>query len=382
MQTTPLHAARPFPLRALALPALVLLALVLAGAACAEETPAFPACGAPFGDVTGPEDFELDLVSPAAPRILASGTERRQRGGPGAIVAIPLASDGAPAGAGHTLASELVGCPLRPHGVSLARSADGTQRLYAVHHAMAADDGTGGCRLPRDPAGEPVLHAIVIWRLEGDALALEDVLADPLLASPNDLYALSDGTLYVTNELTHRGALAAFGEVTGLSTVSDVVHFDPRRSDAPWRRVASGMRFANSVLASDDRLYVAASLDRSIHVYRRDAVTGELPEELAPIEIGTIVDNLLWEAPPTRFVVAAHGALLPFLRHARDASVPAPWEAWRIDVSGATPVRTLLARVPGGGPGGDAAATAAVHAGALYAGQVFERGLVRCIPAS
>jgi len=360
----------------------VILLFALAGPARAEDTPAFPDCGAPFGDVDGPEDLELDLASPAAPRILASGTVRRPRGGPGAIVSIPLAADGAPAGPGRPLATELAGCPLRPHGVSLGRAADGTLRLYAIHHATPEDDGAGGCSLPRDAAGEPVLHSVVIWRLEGDGLAFERTLSDPLLASPNDLFALPDGTLYVTNEISHRGALAALGEVTGLSTVSDVVHYDPRRADAPWRRVASGMRFANGVLASDDRLYVAATLGRKIHVYRRDAATGELPEELAPIEIGTLVDNLVWEAPPTRFVVAAHTSLLAFLRHARDGSVAAPWEAWRIDVSGVTPVHSLLARAPGGGPGGDAVATAAVHGGSLYAGQVFQRGLVRCTPAS
>lgn len=370
------------PLRAAPLLALAALA-VLAGVrpAGAEDTPAFPDCSAPFGEIDGPEDFEIDAASAAAPRILASGSVRRPRGGPGAIAAIPLAPDGAPAGATQVLATEVAGCPLRPHGVSLVRSADGALRLYAIHHAQASDDGVGSCTLPRDAAGAAVLHAIVVWRLEGDGLAFERALADPLLPSPNDLYALPDGTLYVTNEIGHQGALAALGEILGLAETSSVVHYDPRRTDAPWRRVASGMRYANGILASDDRLYVAAVLDREIRVYPRDAATGELGEALAPIPIGTLVDNLVWEAPPTRFVATAHTELLAFLRHSRDASVPAPWEAWRIDVATGTPERTLLARQPGGSRGGNAAATAAVHGGSLYAGQVFDRGLVRCTPA-
>lgn len=367
------------------LPALVRaslgLALVAAPGARADDAPLFPACSAPFGEIDGAEDFEIDTGSAAAPRILASGSVRRPRDGPGALVSIPLAPDGTAAGPTHVLASELAGCPLRPHGVSLTRGSDGVWRFYAIHHASPEDDGAGHCVLPRDADGDLVLHSVVVYRLEGDGLVEEQVLRDALLPSPNDLYALPDGTLYVTNEITHQGFLPMLGEVLGMADASTVVHYDPRRSDAPWRRVASGLRFANGVIASDERVYVASLLDEEVRVYRRDAASGELPEELAPIPIGSLVDNLVWESPPTRFVATSHVSLLAFLRHARDASVPAPWEAWRVDVGGAAPVLTLLARVQGGGPGGDASATAAVYGDALYAGQVFERGLVRCTAA-
>lgn len=353
-------------------------------AACAEgggtssaATKPAHGCSAAIGSMPGAEDFDVDRDT-RGERLLVSAYDRR-RHAEGGLFELPVDARGA--GTPRLLASESEGCPLRPHGVSLVRSeADGAKRLYVVQHAIAADDGAGRCVLPRDTDGRVLLHQVVVFRLEGDALVHEQRLADRLLESPNDLAALPDGTLYATNEISHRSLPSALVEWLGWRVGSSVVHYDPRRAAGAWRRVLRGPRFPNGVLVQGDRLFVAGTLDRAVHGYLRDPRSGDVIASLGTIWVGSMVDNLMPGEAPGVLLVAAHPDMDAFLAHAKDPVTPSPWEGWQIDVDANPPRAERLLVHPGGGV--DAAATFARVRGAFWAGQVFGRGLVRCTPGA
>jgi hypothetical protein len=223
-------------------------------------------------------------------------------------------------------------------------------------------------------------HQVLVYRVEGETLVFESRLADPLLRSPNDLSALPDGTLYVSNEITDRSLGSALAEYVGLRVGSDVVHFDPRRGAASWRRVVRGPRFPNGVLAIGERLYVAGTLDLAVHAYRRDPNTGDVTERLASVYVGSGVDNLMLDEGATDVLLtAAHPDMAAFLRHRMDPSSPSPWEIWRITPEGREAAAVRLLRHDGVGVA--AAATALRVGNSIYVGQVFGRGLARCIAA-
>lgn len=343
-------------------------------------------CGAAFGDMPGAEDFDVVRDADRGVRLLVSAYDRRVEG-EGGLWSVSVA----PYGIRHdAIRSDDVpdvrrfdvdagGCPLRPHGVSFAQGADGISRLYVVQHGLPEDDNAGRCTLPRSADGRVLRHQVLVYRVEGDSLIFESRLADPLLSSPNDLSALPDGTLYVSNEITDRSLLSALAEYVGLRVGSDVVHFDPRRASAPWRRVLRGPRFPNGVLAKGERLYVAGTLDLAVHVYRRDPRTGDVTRRLESVYVGAGVDNLMLdEGSADVLLTAAHPDLRAFLRHRMDPSSPSPWEIWRIAPGGRKPDAVRLLRHDGAGV--SAAATAARIGDAFFAGQVFGRGLTRCLP--
>jgi sugar lactone lactonase YvrE len=334
------------------------------------------ACGPAFGDMPGTEDFDVVRDADRGVRLLVSAYDRRVEG-EGGLWSVSVDPDGVRDV--RRFDADAGGCPLRPHGVSFARGADGTARLYVVQHGLRDDENAGRCTLPRGSDGRVLRHQVLVYRVERDALVFESRLADPLLRSPNDLSALPDGTLYVSNEITDRTLLSALAEYVGLRAGSDVVHFDPHRGSAPWRRVLRGPRFPNGVLASGDRLYVAGTLDRAVHVYRRDTRTGDLTQHLESVYVGSGVDNLMLdEGSADALLTAAHPDLRAFLRHRLDPSSPSPWEIWRITPGGRKPAAVRLLRHDGRGV--SAAATAARIGDAFYAGQVFGRGLTRCLP--
>ncbi len=334
-------------------------------------------CGPAFGEMPGPEDFDLERDGTET-RLLVSAFDRRTEG-EGGLWSVTIGPDG-PTQV-RRFEVDAGGCPLRPHGVSFARGDDGVARLHVVQHAHAGDDGRDGCVLPRTAGGDLLRHQVLIYRVAGERLELESRLADPLLRSPNDLFALPDGTLYVSNEITDRSLFSALVEYVGLRVGSDVVHYDPRRAGAPWRRVLRGPRFPNGVLALGDRFFVAGTLDLAVHVYRRDPRSGDLVERLGSIWVGSAVDNLMVEdGEPLSLTTAAHPEMGAFLRHRTDPSVPSPWEIWRLRPGGPEPSASRLLRHDGRGVA--AAATALRVGDSFYAGQVFGRGLTRCVPES
>jgi arylesterase/paraoxonase len=289
----------------------------------------------------GPEDIELDAGDARGPRLIVSSHERRRKDTTGALFGVPLVNGAL--GAPRPL--ELVDrddVPFRPHGISLVAAA-GPPRLYVVNHVTGAD------------------HAIEVFEIDGDRLRFRRRLAHPLLTAPNDVVALPDGEVYVTNTGSPLAMLLGF-------RWGNVAHFDGER----WAIAAEGIGFANglAVNAAGDRVYVAGFGDQAIHEYPRNPDTGALEERLRAITVGSGVDNLTWADDHT-LMVAAHPKLFAFLRHARNPASRSPSEVYAVDVGDARVTRYPVDAV-------SAASTAILYQGRLYLGQVFDDAVVAC----
>jgi arylesterase/paraoxonase len=337
---------------------------------------AFQNCGEPIGEMMGPEDFEVDLTSAGAPRLLVSAYDRRaQRDG--GIYAISLPRQGPrevkKLPVDRRAEGPRSGCPLRPHGISLVRTTDdGSTRLYLVNHSLEEDAELADCDVSQ--GDEIRLHSVAIFRVEADRLVHEETVVDPLLISPNDLVALPNRQIYVSNEISYRSYLLKLLELAHLFRSSNVVHLSPSESGWDVRNVAEGFRYANGVAVSDERLFVAAVLDRTIHEFERDPATGNVGERIREIPVGSGVDNLMWSGP--HLTVAAHPSIRAYLRHVSDADAPSPSEVYRVDPASDPPVVTRIHSNDGSVI--SASSTAMVYQDTLFIGQVLNQGIVAC----
>jgi hypothetical protein len=306
----------------------------------------------------GPEDFALDTTSGRGrrPRLLVSSQDRRQRDPngemmeAGAIYAVPL--DG-----GDALVPEAMkfegrdDYPFHPHGLDLVQTPTGLL-LYVINHPLMTT------------------HCIEIFRVESNRLVFINRLYSGLVSHPNDLVALPDGQLYVSNDRLGSGTLADLCDLLVLGC-GNVVHYSP--AENLWRIVVADISFANGLAVRDDRLYVAATRDKGIHVYRRDPFTGAVYERVAFWDVDSGVDNLMWENETT-LNTAGHPDIFAFLDHASDPAARAPAEVFRIDVTSGTSTRIFA----DDGTIIDAPSTALVHDGRLYISQVFDPEVVSC----
>jgi arylesterase / paraoxonase len=280
-----------------------------------------------------------------------SSQEHRGDNRPGAIFSVPLAAGGLGPPKPFEVAGR-DGAPFHPHGISLAVTSSRTL-LYVINHLTERE------------------HAVEVFEVERDRLLFRERLTSTLLTSPNDLVALVDGHVYVTNMGPSRGVGGFLSMLLSLRR-GNVVHYHAGK----WTMAADKIAYANgiAVSAAGDTLYVAGVRDKAIHVYARRLDTGEIdPERRRSIDVGSGVDNLTWADEHT-LLVAAHPKALAFLGHARRAGHTAPSEVYRIDVRRGT-VTLFYAD---DGTTISAASTALLHEGRLYLGQVFDDAVVSC----
>ena len=175
--------------------------------------------------IPGPEDIVVD-TSGGVSRLLVSSSDRRGRGIPGEIFTVGcstlektvLPRKGGPQGS-----------TFNPHGLSLTLDESGRTLLYVINHAS-------------DKEGEKTIRSVLVYTVEPDRLVLEETLKSPLLTSPNDLFALPDGTVYVSNDSSAEGGLMEL--ILGLKR-STVVRYDPplRRMVRSDRQTGYGKRY-------------------------------------------------------------------------------------------------------------------------------------------
>lgn len=334
--------------------------------------------------VVGPEDVEVDRERN---RLLVS-SQARTGGGrhicgqearplpQGRILAIGLDD-------GHARELALGGYPgagFHPHGISLVRPDDPSDneatRLYVVQH-HSEEDGTVSADAP--PSAR---HTIEVFRVAEDLVWEERLEAPevPFLRKPNDLVALPDGRIYVTNPpLADEMVKAAWRGVEKAVVWRD--------RQGKWHASGHELRMAypNGIAVDRrrERLFVADTVKKHVRVFRL-APDGSPAIELAPIPVGSGVDNLSWSEDGTTVYVASHPSLSRFLRHQRDVQEvepdrrvrPSPSEVFAIRLGGSAPRVERIFADPGHRI---SAASVAVEVDEhLYLGQVFEQGVLRC----
>lgn len=298
-----------------------------------------------YAGMPGPEDIELEAKRS---RLLVSSQERRRTNADGtwpqgAIFAQPLK------GAAFAMALEGRDSePFHPHGISLVEDKD--LLLYVINHL---DHGR---------------NAVEVFRVEDRKLVFLKRLESPLMHHPNDLVALQGDEFYASNDHGHSGIAGKIEDLFAAGWGS-VVHY----RQGKWAIVADGIAYTNGVQVSPagDKLFVAGTRDRGVHVYNRDS-EGRISARIAFIDVRTGADNLMWK-DRENLIVAGHASVFAFLRHSSNPDRTSPSEVMNINVrtGEVTLVFATDTEISG-------SSTGIVSGNKVYVAQVFEPYVSAC----
>ena len=308
--------------------------------------------------VTGAEDMALDLET----GMLYISAYDRRRQSPGGIYRLPLAALAADKDAFvvSDLSSHL-GRPLRPHGMYLLKTRN-LSLLFVINRVEA-----GGRRL------KPVIER---FEIVGDRMIpIGMPIALPELANANDLIALGRDHLLVTRDRMHSSGLQRFLHDMLNFPGGSVVELHHGRP----RTLIRGLRFANGIAVDHERLYVAATRSREIHIFdlAQTLAQGAHVRDGQVMSLGMAPDNLTW-GDDGRLYVAGPDSLLALARfragHISSDNVGSEVRALNVrpSLSVALSIRERGSHVSSG------ATVAVKYKGHLLLGAAFDAGLTWC----
>lgn len=290
----------------------------------------------------GTEDMVIDDFSPE-PRLLVSCDDRRNGNAPSfsGICSYHLRT-----GRVDTLHVKEYpfGMVFRPHGMDIQQIGE-RLHLFVVCH----DDTAGH-------------HWVADFQVDGNDLLWVQNYHAGLLTSPNEVCALPDGNLYVTNDHFQRGNNL---ESLLRKRVAEVVHFRP---DASHHIAYKGLAYGNGITHRNGYVYAAATVEHAVYRFRIQA-DGTLTEKTRIARVHG-PDNLRWDGDD--LLVACHLRLLKFLAHAKKPHKRSPTTVYRIRLGEKRPIPLYSdsgAIISGG-------STALIWEDRLYVSQVFENWIV------
>lgn len=309
--------------------------------------------------VPGPEDIVIDHARGIA---YVSAYDRRavQAGAPGSeavrggLYAIDLTAPQAD----WSLYPVTPNMPadFRPHGISLYVGPDGARRLFAVNHPAAGHEVVEIFDIAADGT---LSHALSV--------------TDPLFVSLNDVVAVGPDSFYATNDHASKNGLhQLFSNILLLRNTNVVYH------DGTATRIAADrFGYANGINASTDgsRIYVADLMSMTLHVFDRDAASGDL-RGVDMARLGTGIDNIDVQ-PDGSLLIGAHPNLIDFIAHAGDPAALSPSQVVRVEVdkNGGGKAGTIYLNL---GAEISGISVAAGYGDVMLLGQVFEPQVLVC----
>lgn len=248
----------------------------------------------------------------------------------------------------------------RPHGMSLYRAGDGSQRLFAISHTPNGGDGV-----------RQEVH--VFEQGPTGAFVLVRTIQDPLFHRPNALVATGPEQFYVANDSGASNGWERTQEMLFRRGLSTVVYFDGGKA----RVVVDGIKSGAGITMSPDgtKIYVSETMGKRLRVFARNAASGDLTLEEV-IDIDSAPDNLSVD-PAGRVWIAAHARTLALVRNFANADSPAPTQALRFDPAAKKDAR-LQQIYMNSGEEISAGAGAVVYQNWLLMGSITDRKLLRC----
>lgn len=249
----------------------------------------------------GPEDIVLDTISAhETPRLLASCDTRLASDSiTTGIYWIDLKTDSVFL---FKRLNEPDGLIFHPHGFDLVLI-DSVPRLFVISH----DD-------------KNKRHPVIRYKVLEDKLVFETMYEDSLFVSPNDLFALPDGSFFLTNDA---GKRHSFIEQALSLKRSSVVYYPMNQK--PYY-IDHDLSYANGIYFDDPYLFVSTVRQNTIFKFTiKDGIAVE-KESLSKIVGG---DNLT--KYKDKYLVAAHLNPIAFLRHVRNSAVPSPTVIYQFD---------------------------------------------------
>jgi sugar lactone lactonase YvrE len=271
-----------------------------------------------------------------------------------------------------------------PHGIDLVFDAQGRGTLYVVNRRYQRRNPERGFR-ERGGRWEVVPTVEIFDVGEAGALDHRRTVRSRAFCRANDVAGLDRGRFLVTNEGTACGRWERRLEQALDPKRGNVmlVELEDATGAAATRALAEGIGFANGLALDGQHLYVAATRDQALLVYRRDGLNGTAalgaPERIIAVDGGP--DNLSWASEHV-LLVAVHPSLL------RLAVYRYRWTFGRMSWFDTAPTRMLAVDVRDGaqrvvwdseaGEPLSAATVAVRHGDLLIAGSITDAGLLVC----
>jgi sugar lactone lactonase YvrE len=271
-----------------------------------------------------------------------------------------------------------------PHGLDLVLDAEGRGTLFVInrrYHRQNPARETG----KSDGRGEVVPTVEIFDVGKSGELHHRRTVHSRAFCRANEVAGLDRGRFLLTNDGAACGTWGrrleqAFGLEKGNVVLMEL---EDATGAGVIRALAEGIGFANGLALDGQHLYVAATRDQALWVYRRNglnetAIFG-VPERVIAVDGGP--DNLSWASEHV-LLVAVHPSLL------RLAKYRYQWMSGGMPWLDAAPTRILAVDVRDGaqrvvwdsdaGEPLSAATVAVRHGNVLIAGSVTDAGLMVC----
>ena len=247
-----------------------------------------------------------------------------------------------------------------PHGLSLYRTGDGSQRLFVISH-------------PGKQSADQAQRVEIFEQSATGAFAPARTIRDPSLFKPNAILAVGLDQFYIANDSGASDKFQRAQELLLRRGMSTLLYFDGKQ----MRVIDRDIKSAAGIGMSPDggTVYVSETSGNRLRVYTRNAANGDLAlQEL--IELGSAPDNINVNADGTVWI-AAHAKTVALIRHFTDARHLAPSQIFKLDPR--APRASRLTEIYlNAGEQISAGSVGAVYNKTLLVGSITERKILNC----
>lgn len=237
--------------------------------------------------------------------------------------------------------------PFVTHGIDIIEDPEQADAVYifAVNHLPNPDhwlagEGASASGVPKARSQIELFHHI----LESETVQHVRSIRHPLIETPNDIYADSPSSLYVTNDHFYReGPLRLIEDIWPQAKWSTIIHVqiaDLKAKDAETgldASVAHSGLWNNNGLShgrTDEEIVISSAIGGELYVSQRHANHTISVQSTIPFD--TVTDNPSYYADPYRsdahdasgFVVAGISQGLYLLKTAHDPDATDPLQVW------------------------------------------------------
>lgn len=206
----------------------------------------------------------------------------------------------------------------RPRALSLYAPPKDAQRLFVISGARPGE------------------YSVEIFQqTETGAFAATETIRDPLLVSPNAIFAVGPRQFYIADDAGTTLGAARIAELLVSGGKSQILYFD----GAKLHPVATGLSRATGLAGTADgqTLYASDAGAQQLQIYARNPATGALRSR-AVVTLGSAPGRINVDAQGNLWI-AAHPQALTLLRHERTGSGRAPTQVLKLTPGAGAPGR-------------------------------------------
>lgn len=308
-----------------------------------------------IGGMPGPEDFEL-IREKGKTYLIVTSIDRREPGSIGKLFYLDLDQQDS-LWQPKELQVDQYPPNFRPHGISSSLY-KGKLRIYVISHIDSSLS----------------LHSIEVFEKESESAnkwKYVKSLKDSLLCSPNDLFAINDEKLLISNDGQDAKGFFFYWNFLTKRKTADITYYE----NGKFYETNEKLAFGNGIWydESEKKLYRSSHIEKAIFVYKAKWVENHPPilELIYKVSFPGGPDNII--KFENNFYTTVHPDDFAFLGHAGDKSKISPSMAYKFQEDF---IPELI--YANKGDQISAASTAVILKGNLILSQVFEDYLLTC----